>query len=89
VYINATVPRSRGRIVPLSIAVPNPRPEEVAAALRDMGLEAEYVEARYPALWFDQRGLGYFLVKTDEPVRRLAAEVAKRVRDARQRVNRA
>ena len=70
-YINAAVPRSRGRIVPRDLAVQNPKPEEVAEALKAMGLEYEYVEARYPALWFDQRGVGYFLVKTDMPIRRL------------------
>ncbi|MEZ0248308.1 MAG: signal recognition particle subunit SRP19/SEC65 family protein [Thermoproteus sp.] len=80
-YIDATVPRSRGRILPKRVAVPRPTVEEVAKALDRLGLKYEvYRDKRHPALWFDERGAGYVLVYADdlkEIAKKVAEEIAK------------
>ncbi|MEL9990426.1 MAG: signal recognition particle subunit SRP19/SEC65 family protein [Thermoproteus sp.] len=80
-YIDATVPRSRGRILSKKIAVPRPTVEEVAKALDSLGVKYEvYRDKKHPALWFDERGAGYVLVYTDnlkEVARKVAEEIAK------------
>lgn len=81
VYLDATVPRSRGRLLPRRLAVPRPTAEEVAKALEKLGVKYEvYRDKKYPAFWFDERGVGYFVVYTDdvkEVARKVAEEIAK------------
>lgn len=81
VYLDSTIPRSKGRILPRKLAVPKPTIEEVARALERLGIKYDvYKEKRYPALWFDERAAGYFVVYAEdvkEIARKVAEEIAK------------
>ncbi len=81
VYLDSTISRSRGRILPRKLAVPRPAIDEVAKALDKLGIRYEvHKEKRYPALWFDERAAGYFVVYADdvkEVARKIAEEIAK------------
>ncbi len=54
-YIDSQVPRSRGRKVPLSVAVPSPTIDELVRAARDLGLNPTVEEKPYPRLWHQYR----------------------------------
>ena len=84
VYLDSTIPRSRGRIIAKSAAVPKPTIQEVEEALRRLGYSYEsYPEKKYPPLWYEERARGYFLVKSDEKPASIAAKVAEEVRRIR------
>ncbi|MFB6490464.1 MAG: signal recognition particle subunit SRP19/SEC65 family protein [Thermoproteus sp. AZ2] len=84
VYLDSTLPKSRGRIVPRRLAVAKPTIEEVAKALDKLGLKYEvYGDKKYPAIWYDDRGQGYFVVYSDLGLRKLAASVAQEVKALR------
>lgn len=83
VYIDSTVPRSLGRIIPRSSAVPRPTFEEVAKALERLNVKFEaYKDKKYPALWYDERGQGYFVVYAED-IRELARRVAREIANLR------
>ncbi|MFN7106363.1 MAG: signal recognition particle subunit SRP19/SEC65 family protein [Pyrobaculum sp.] len=83
VYLDSTVPKSRGRIVSRQHAVAKPTLDEVRQALERLGYEYQlFSDKKYPALWFDERQ-GYFIVKTNEKVRQLALNIAKTVKELR------
>jgi len=51
-YFDARLSRSKGRRVPVSIAIKGVRAEDIARAAKELGLEA-YVEAgAYPRAWW-------------------------------------
>ncbi|ACB40490.1 signal recognition particle subunit SRP19/SEC65 family protein [Pyrobaculum neutrophilum] len=84
VNIDASVPRSRGRILPRGQALNKPTIQEVAKALERLGYRYQvYPEKRHPAIWFEERLAGYFVVETEEDVRSLASKVAEEVRKSR------
>ncbi|MFN3804705.1 MAG: signal recognition particle subunit SRP19/SEC65 family protein [Pyrobaculum sp.] len=83
IYLDATVPKSRGRIVSRHHAVVKPTLDEVRQALERLGYEYQFFpDKKYPALWFDERQ-GYFIVRTNEKIRQLALKIAKAVRELR------
>ena len=55
VNIDATASRGEGRKIPLRYAVRKPRVEEIVEAARELGLNPEVEEARYPRRWWEQR----------------------------------
>jgi len=56
-YIDSTKTRSEGRRIPLKIAVPNPRIDEIYAAAEALGLNPIIEEDKhYPRSWWDTRG---------------------------------
>lgn len=61
-YFDAKVSRKDGRRVPLRDAIQKPSVDDLLAACRKLGFEAEKVEASYPRTWF--RKSGYVVVKT-------------------------
>ncbi|ABL87754.1 signal recognition particle, subunit SRP19 (srp19) [Pyrobaculum islandicum DSM 4184] len=83
VYLDSSVPRSRGRILPRSKAVSKPTLQEVIQALERLGYRYQvYQDKKYPALWFEERQ-GYIVVETSEKLRILALKVAEEVRKLR------
>lgn len=83
-YLDSTLPKSRGRIVPRRLAVAKPTIEEAARALDRLGLKYDvYRDKKYPAIWYDERGQGYFVVYSDLSPRKLAALVAQEIRALR------
>ncbi|ABP51297.1 MULTISPECIES: signal recognition particle subunit SRP19/SEC65 family protein [Pyrobaculum] len=84
VYIDLSVPRSRGRILPRSQAVNKPTLQEMVKALEALGYKYEvYPNKKYPPLWYDDRAQGYVVVKTDEKMRIIAAKVAEKIKQIR------
>ncbi len=80
-YFDSKVPRSRGRRVPLDLAVRDPKPEEILEAARNLGLEAFIENARYPREWWrlpgrvvvEKKGLSKTII-----VQRIAQELSKK-----------
>lgn len=74
-YFDATHPRSKGRKVPLSLAVEKPSLSELIEAARAAGYAQVIAEeqARYPAYWYEQPGR--VVVKSREK----KSEVIKRI----------
>lgn len=74
-YFDATHPRSKGRKVPLSLAVERPSLSELIEAARAAGYAQVVAEeqARYPAYWYEQPGR--VVVKSSEK----KSEVIKRI----------
>lgn len=84
VYIDSTVPKSRGRIIPRSAAVNRPTVQEVSKALERLGYSFQlFQDKKYPAMWFEERLHGYFVVETDESIRTVALKVAEEVKRLR------
>jgi len=74
-YFDATHPRSKGRKVPLRLAVEKPSLGELVEAARAAGYAQVVVEeqAKYPAYWYEQPGR--IVVKAGEK----KSEVVKRI----------
>lgn len=74
-YFDATHSRSKGRKVPLSLAVEKPSLSELIEAARAAGYAQVVAEeqARYPAYWYEQPGR--VVVKSSEK----KSEVIKRI----------
>ena len=81
-YFDIHVRRSRGRRVPKALAVENPKTEEIARAVKTLGVEYEVdYEARYPAYWW--RESGRVLVKTSMKKEELLKKVAEIIKNNR------
>jgi len=56
-YIDSAKSRSEGRKVPLSLAVKKPTVEEIAKALKSMGIEPLIeLDKKYPRTWWSSGG---------------------------------
>lgn len=83
----AAIPRRRGRAVPKNLAIKDPSLEEIADAMRGLGLEPEtHPEKRYPSLWFDDSANGYVsAVKNEDAKRRqILIEIARIIKTSRE-----
>ncbi len=56
VYFDASISRSKCRRVPLKLAVKNPTAEQIAAAARKLGWDAEIEPGGHPAFWWKKGG---------------------------------
>ncbi|MEZ0318640.1 MAG: signal recognition particle subunit SRP19/SEC65 family protein [Pyrobaculum sp.] len=84
VYIDANVPKSRGRIVPRHLAVEKPTLQEAAKALERLGYKYEVApDKRYPPLWYEERLRGYIVVETREKITTVAKKVCEELRKMR------
>ncbi len=84
VYLDSSVPRSRGRIVPLAQAVNRPTLQEVTQALEKLGYRYQvFPDKKYPPLWFEERLRGYVVVETNEKITKVATKVAEEIRKMR------
>ncbi|RFA98557.1 signal recognition particle subunit SRP19/SEC65 family protein [Pyrobaculum aerophilum] len=83
VYIDASVPRSRGRVLPRGLAVEKPSLKEVVQALEELGYKFQvFPDKKYPPLWFEEKW-GYVVVETNEKIREIASKVAGKIREMR------
>jgi len=84
VYLDSSIPRSRGRILPRSQAVNRPTFQEVVQALEKLGYKYQaFPDRKYPVLWFEEKLQGYVVVETEEKVRAVAAKVAEEIKRQR------
>ncbi len=82
VYFDIHAKRSGGRRIPKNLAVENPKIEEIARAVKNLGIEYEVeYESRYPALWW--RESGRILVKTRMKKEELLKKVAEIIKNNR------
>ncbi len=51
-YIDSSLSRKEGRKIPKSIAVHNPRVEEIVRAAEELGLNPSIEDSRYPKFWW-------------------------------------
>ncbi len=79
-YIDADLPRSRGRRVPRRLAVPHPRIEEIVEAAEKLGLNPLVEDARYPRVWwlYDKRVVVDKRGAKTEVLRMIASMIKKR-----------
>ncbi len=82
IYFDRSVPRSRCRRVPLSLAVRRPDAKMLAEAARRLGWRVEVEEGSHPAMWW--RRSGRIVVQpgqrvSKERVIRMIAEQLKRM----------
>jgi len=80
-YFDSELTRSRGRRVPRRLASPGVGVQEVAEALRILGLRYEVQEAAYPRNWWERRGM--VLVETDMKKSELLRSVAQTIKELR------
>ncbi len=83
INIDATATRGEGRKIPLRYAVRKPRVEEIVEAARELGLNPEVEEARYPRKWWEQKQR-IVVDKMGSKLRTLIA-IAEAVRKLRER----
>jgi signal recognition particle subunit SRP19 len=84
VYLDSSVPRSRGRIVSRAQAVNRPTLQEVTQALEKLGYRYQaFPDKKYPPLWFEEKSQGYVVVETDEKITAVATKVAEEIRKMR------
>ncbi len=55
-YFDSRLSRSKGRRVPVELAVKSPTAERIAIAARSLGLDAYIEDARYPRAWWVSSG---------------------------------
>jgi signal recognition particle subunit SRP19 len=83
-YLDSTIPRSKGRLLPKSLAVNKPTLQEVAQALEKLGYKFQiYPGKKYPPLWYEERLQGYVVVESNEKIRALAAKIAAVIKEMR------
>lgn len=61
-YFDCSLKRKLGRRVPLNLCVDNPKPEEFLEVCKKLELECEYINKRYPRVWY--KSLGLIVVKS-------------------------
>ena len=87
-YFEARLSRRLGRRVPESLAIRNPKAEEIASAARSLGLEAWVEPGRYPRVWWlsDKRVV---VEKAGMTKTQLIRRIAKALVEKRHRARRA
>lgn len=84
VYFDSTKPWSRGRRVPLKLAVEKPKLEEIVLAAKKAGYDriVEDPDAKHPAWWFEQNN-GRIIVYTDEKKSIVIRKIAEKLKEIR------
>jgi signal recognition particle subunit SEC65 len=84
-YFDCSLKRRLGRRVPLHLCISNPEPRDFLEVCKKLGLECEYIEKRYPRVWY--KPLGMILVKNTELKKtKLINIIAKEVRELKQKI---
>jgi len=83
-YIDSSLSRKEGRRIPKSIAVHNPRVEEIVRAAEELGLNPVIEDSRYPKFWWKYK-VRVIVDKVDSKQRilRMIAEKINEFRRAR------
>lgn len=55
-YFDCSLKRRMGRRLPLSLCIDNPRPSEFLEVCKKLGLECNYLDKRYPRMWYKLYG---------------------------------
>ena len=82
-YLDSTLPRSRGRRVPLGVAVRKPTVDEIVAAAKSLGLDPKVEDSSYPRDPFSSNRR--VVVRKVGPKRKILVDIALKVREGRAR----
>lgn len=55
-YFDCSLKRKYGRKVSLELCIDNPKPEEILEICKNLKIECNYVEKKYPRAWFKSTG---------------------------------
>ncbi len=56
IYFDKTVPRSKCRRVPVSLAVKNPSVDKIVEAVKSLGWKFEVEDGAHPSMWWVKTG---------------------------------
>lgn len=77
-YFDCSLKRRLGRRVALSVCIENPRAEEFLEVCRRLNIECEYLDKKYPRVWYRQYGCiiaKNVVLKKSELIKIMAREV--------------
>jgi signal recognition particle subunit SRP19 len=83
VNLDSRKTRSEGRKIPKEFAVPNVKLAELIEACKELGLQFEVEEKRYPKCWWEEGGR-VVVPKTKSKIK-LMIEIAKKIAEIRKR----
>ena len=84
-YFDRSKTRKEGRRVPIQLAIPNPKAEEICEACKKLGLKCEFVKDKsYPRSWWEKKG--YVIVECKiKPKTKLIKLIAEKLIEIRGR----
>ncbi|MEM4554113.1 MAG: signal recognition particle subunit SRP19/SEC65 family protein [Ignisphaera sp.] len=77
-YLDCSLKRKYGRRVSLNTCIDNPKPDEVLEVCKKLGLECNYVEKKYPRVWF--KNTGFVVVKTSGKKSDIVKSIARELK---------
>ena len=86
VNIDRKKSRSEGRRIPKRFAVPNVRLSELAEACRELGIECQVEEKKYPKCWWEQGGR--VRISRNATKTKVMIEIARKIAEIRERKER-
>lgn len=82
VNIDRKKSRNKGRRIPRRFAVPNVRLSELVEACRELGIECQVEEKKYPKCWWEEGGR-VRIPKSDSKTR-IMIEIARKIAEIRE-----
>lgn len=83
VNIDRKKSRSEGRRIPRRFAVPNVRLSELAEACKELGIEYQVEEKKYPKCWWEQGGRVRIYTKGTKT--KVMVEIARKIAEIREK----
>jgi len=83
VNIDRKKSRSEGRRIPRRFAVPNVRLSELAEACKELGIEYQVEEKKYPKCWWEQGGR--VRIRTNGSKTKIMVEIARKIAEIREK----
>ncbi|MEM0214490.1 MAG: signal recognition particle subunit SRP19/SEC65 family protein [Archaeoglobaceae archaeon] len=81
--LEAKKTRAEGRKIPKRFAVPNVRLQELAQACKELGLNFQVENKKYPRSWWEEGGR--VIVESSDNKNRLMVEIANKILEIRER----
>ncbi len=82
-YLDSTLSRSRGRRIPLAVAVRKPTVDEIVSAAKSLGLDPKIEDSSYPKDPFSNNKR--VVVRKTGPKRKILEDIALKIRESRAR----
>jgi signal recognition particle subunit SRP19 len=82
VNIDKKKSRSRGRRIPKRFAVPNVRLSELVEACKELGIEYQVEEKKYPKCWWEESGR--VRIPKNDSKTKLMIDIARKIAEIRE-----